>query len=49
MEERNNVGGKKVNRKTMKTEVLQMLSRKHRLLVLFGFFCWVCICGNSPV
>lgn len=33
----------------MKTEVLEMLSRKHRLLLLFGFFCWVCICDNSPV
>lgn len=38
--------GMKVNRKNMKTEVLETLSRKHRL---FGFLCWVCIYNYSPV
>lgn len=41
--------GEKRNRKTMNTEVLEMLSRKHRLLLLSRFFCWVCICEYSPV
>lgn len=41
------MGGER-NRKTMKTEVLEMLSRKYRLLLLFGFFCWICVCENSP-
>lgn len=41
--------GVKGNRKNMKTEVLETLSRKHRLLLLLGFFCWVCIYKYSCV
>ena len=40
---------KKKRTKKMKTEVLEMLSRKHSLLLLSGLFCWVCICEHIRI